>query len=197
MALLQQQQQHAATPAQQQPPQQQQQPLCAVPAGLLALLASLCDRHRMAVTSLLMTTAPLSLPGLLQQYYHTKLHELCDAIQQLQEQHMSGARAAQQQQQQRVCVCVCFATTACKPYISAELRVALHPHMRVKPRKGVDINVSHVRMVCFMAQYVGAASGSIVSSRAAALVSAAGQVVPCKHMHTHIHTSASTCHAHP
>lgn len=57
MALLQAQQQRQQ---QQQSKQQQQQ---GVPASTVALLASLCDRHRMAVTSLMMATAPFSLPG--------------------------------------------------------------------------------------------------------------------------------------
>jgi hypothetical protein len=34
-----------------------------VPASTVALLASMCDRHRMAVTSLILATAPFSLPG--------------------------------------------------------------------------------------------------------------------------------------
>lgn len=44
--------------------QQQQQQGKDVPASSVALLASLCDRHRMAVTSLMMATAPFSLPGM-------------------------------------------------------------------------------------------------------------------------------------
>lgn len=48
---------------QSQQQQQQQQLLQDVPASTVALLASLCDRHRMAVSSLMMATAPFSLPG--------------------------------------------------------------------------------------------------------------------------------------
>jgi hypothetical protein len=43
--------------------QKQQQLTQDVPASTVALLASLCDRHRMAVSSLMMATAPFTLPG--------------------------------------------------------------------------------------------------------------------------------------
>jgi len=63
-ALLQQQHDGAATLAQQEQQQQRGQLYHDVAAAsTVALLASLCDGHRMAVTSLLMATAPCSLPG--------------------------------------------------------------------------------------------------------------------------------------
>jgi hypothetical protein len=61
---------------QSQQQQQQQQLLQDVPASTVALLASLCDRHRMAVSSLMMATAPFTLPG------------ECSAVQLLR--HLSG-----------------------------------------------------------------------------------------------------------
>lgn len=42
---------------------QQQQQQQDVGASTVALLSSMCERHRMAVTSLIMATAPFSLPG--------------------------------------------------------------------------------------------------------------------------------------
>ncbi|KAF6265130.1 hypothetical protein COO60DRAFT_1116784 [Scenedesmus sp. NREL 46B-D3] len=56
----------------------------AVPASTVALLAGLCLKHRTAVASILMATAPLRLPSVLQQYYRRQLLQLCDAIQQQQ-----------------------------------------------------------------------------------------------------------------
>jgi hypothetical protein len=43
--------------------QQQQAALQDVAPSTVALLSSLCDRHRMAVTSAIMATSPFSLPG--------------------------------------------------------------------------------------------------------------------------------------
>jgi hypothetical protein len=48
---------------QQHQQQQQQVALQDVPPSTVALLSSLCDRHRVAVTSAIMATAPFSLPG--------------------------------------------------------------------------------------------------------------------------------------
>jgi hypothetical protein len=51
------------------------------------------------------------LPGLLQRYYHTKLQQMCDVIQQLQEQEDSG------EQQQQVAHSACgkaLRPVACK-----------------------------------------------------------------------------------
>lgn len=61
------QQQRCAAPAEHQQQQQQRAwavtPSGSVPASTVALLASLCHRHRTAVSSIMMATAPFSLPG--------------------------------------------------------------------------------------------------------------------------------------